>query len=98
MKSPCEKIVQELLPSIRSEIVRELAGGGLKNADIARKLGITRSSVGLYLKKRRGAKSLDKKMKIAVKKIAKQLAKENKKIEACTICRAISGKKCGWSK
>jgi predicted transcriptional regulator len=98
MKSPCERVVQELLPSIRSELVKELNKAGLKQAEIARRLVITRSAVNQYLKKTRGKKSLDKKMETVVRKLAKELLNKNKKFEACTICGIISGKKCGWSK
>ena len=96
MKSPCERMVKDILPSIRAEIVRELVKQGKTQAEISRCLEITRSAVSQYLKKTRGNKALEKKSVDIAKKIAKQLLKKGRKLETCMICNAIKKSKCGW--
>lgn len=50
MKTPCELVVSKILPSLRASVVKELSGKhGMKQSDIARKLGITQASVSQYL-------------------------------------------------
>ncbi|UCE80934.1 MAG: helix-turn-helix domain-containing protein [Methanobacteriota archaeon] len=50
MKTPCELVVGKFLPSLRASVVKELSNGhGMKQSEIARKLGITQASVSQYL-------------------------------------------------
>lgn len=98
MKTPCEKIVKDILPSLRAEIVKELDNVGMSQAEIGRVMGITRSSVNQYLKRVRGTKKLDKKIGAAIKKLAREIVQQNKKLETCDVCNAITNKRCGWCK
>lgn len=50
MKTPCELVVGKMMPSLRASVVKELSGKyHMKQAQIARKLGITQASVSQYL-------------------------------------------------
>ena len=50
MKTPCELVVGKILPALRASVVKELSGKyHLKQADIAKRLGITQASVSQYL-------------------------------------------------
>ena len=50
MKTPCELVVSKILPSLRASVVKELSGKhGMKQSEIAKKLGITQASVSQYL-------------------------------------------------
>lgn len=52
---PCEKAVVQLLPTFRSLIARELTNThGLKQVEVAEKLGITQPAVNQYLHMKRG--------------------------------------------
>ncbi len=54
MKTPCELVVGKILPSLRASVVKELSKRhGMKQSDIARKLGITQASVSQYLSETR---------------------------------------------
>lgn len=55
IKPPCEIIVQAIVPAIRSELVRQLFNvHGLKQTEIAEKLGITQPAVSQYISGSRG--------------------------------------------
>lgn len=54
MITPSEIIYWDVLPAIKKQIVLFLKYEGLKQADIAKKLKITPSSISLYLKNKRG--------------------------------------------
>jgi predicted transcriptional regulator len=50
MKTPCELVVGKILPSLRASVVRDLSKRhGLKQSEIARRMGITQASVSQYL-------------------------------------------------
>jgi hypothetical protein len=50
MKTPCELVVGKILPALRASVVKELSGKyHMKQAEIAKKLGITQASVSQYL-------------------------------------------------
>lgn len=54
-KPPCEILLQVVIPAIRAEIVRKLVTDhGLKQTEIAEKLGITQPSVSQYVSGTRG--------------------------------------------
>jgi hypothetical protein len=54
MKSPCEQIVWDILPSIRAAIAEELVKRGITQKEISRMLGITPPAVSQYVSKKRG--------------------------------------------
>ena len=56
MKTPCELVVGKIMPAMRASVVKELSNKyHMKQADIARKLGITQASVSQYLSSTRAA-------------------------------------------
>lgn len=58
MKTPCELVVGKIMPALRATVVKELSSKyHMKQADIARKLGITQASVSQYLSSSRAAGS-----------------------------------------
>jgi len=54
MKSPCEEIVWDVLPSIRAAIAEELIKRGASQKDVSKMLGITPPAVSQYISKKRG--------------------------------------------
>jgi uncharacterized protein len=54
LKSPCEQIVWDVLPSIRAAIAEELVHRGITQKEISRMLGITPPAVSQYVSKKRG--------------------------------------------
>jgi predicted transcriptional regulator len=54
MKSPCEEIVWDVLPSIRAAIAEELVKRGISQKEASRLLGITPPAVSQYVSKKRG--------------------------------------------
>jgi hypothetical protein len=54
MKSPCEQIVWDILPSIRAAIAEELVKRGISQKEVSRMLGITPPAVSQYVSKKRG--------------------------------------------
>ncbi|GAB6265802.1 MAG TPA: helix-turn-helix domain-containing protein [Methanothrix soehngenii] len=54
MKSPCEEIVWDVLPSIRAAIAEELIKRGISQKDVSKMLGITPPAVSQYVSKKRG--------------------------------------------
>ena len=50
MKTPCELVVGKILPSLKASVVKDLSKRhGLKQSEIARRMGITQASVSQYL-------------------------------------------------
>jgi len=54
MKSPCEEIVWDVLPSIRAAIAEELIKRGISQKEVSKMLGITPPAVSQYVSKKRG--------------------------------------------
>jgi predicted transcriptional regulator len=54
MKSPCEEIVWDVLPSIRAAIAEELVKRGQSQKEVSQLLGITPPAVSQYVSKKRG--------------------------------------------
>jgi uncharacterized protein len=54
MKSPCEEIVWEVLPSIRAATAEELIKRRISQKEVSRMLGITPPAVSQYISKKRG--------------------------------------------
>jgi hypothetical protein len=77
MHTPQEIDVWYILPAIRSELAFALAKRGLKQNEIADKLGMTEAAVSQYLKKKRASKvKLPSEIMAAVKVAAESLAQE----------------------
>lgn len=96
-RTPCEYVVWNLLPAIRSEIARSMINDfGLNQKETAAKLGITPAAVCLYLSDKRGI------IKIRDEKIIKEIQIFTGKIikdknidfigEICRICKIIKSK------
>lgn len=54
MKSPCEQIVWDVLPSIRAALAEELVKRGISQKEVSKMLGITPPAVSQYVSKKRG--------------------------------------------
>jgi len=93
-RTPCEYIVWNLLPAIRSEIARILINDfKLNQKETAAKLGITPAAVCLYLSDKRGnIKIIDKKIIKEIKITTKKILKDKNidiNTEICRICKII---------
>jgi predicted transcriptional regulator len=53
-RSPCEAAVWQILPTIRSEVAKELTRRGLSQMTISERLGITQPAVSQYVTSKRG--------------------------------------------
>jgi len=96
-RTPCEYIVWNVLPALRSEIARSMINDfSLNQKETAEKLGITPAAVCLYLSDKRGS------VKIKDKKILKKIHDSTENIiknentdlvkEICDICKIIKSK------
>lgn len=91
LKSPCEIVIWYVLPSVRSELAKELIKLGLSQKEVAKKLGISEAAVSHYIKGKRGKKiDLDKETRNGVKKLANEVASSdedsNLVLKTCEIC------------
>ena len=96
-RAPCEYIVWNLLPAIRSEIAKSLIKDfKLNQKETAAKLGITPAAVCLYLSQKRGnIKILDKKILLEIKISTKKIIKDKNidlNTEICRICKFIKSR------
>jgi predicted transcriptional regulator len=93
-RTPCEYVLWNLLPAIRSEVARSMLNDfGLSQKDVAEKLEITPAAVCMYLSEKRGKsniknKSILKEIKISAESIIKD---ENVDLisETCRLCKII---------
>jgi predicted transcriptional regulator len=97
MKTPCEIIVWNIVPTIRKEFTKNLIEKhGLNQRKVADKLGINESAVSRYLSGKRGILEItDDEILDEIKISANKIAKENgtKVIEEiCRICRLLKSK------
>ena len=95
MKSPCEQIVWDVLPSIRAATAEELIKRGISQKEVSRMLGITPPAVSQYLSKKRGYNvEFREDIRQAIGILADELIGEDIK-EAdlvkriCSICRML---------
>lgn len=99
MKVPCQIAQWYLLPAISAELVRELKKLGVKQAEIARMMGVTPAAISQYVKGKRGKRlsfgtEMQKKIAASAKKIATKAFDEEKLMrEMCELC--ISARKSG---
>ena len=95
MKSPCEQIVWDVLPSIRAAIAEELIKRGISQQEVSRMLGITPPAVSQYLSKKRGYNiEFREDIRQAIGVLAEDLIKEDIKgadlvKRICSICRML---------
>jgi predicted transcriptional regulator len=91
MKSPCEEIVWEVLPSIRAAIAEELIGKGLSQREVSRMLGISPPAVSQYVSKKRGCNmELGDEAKKSIEELADDLIRDRVDdlvARICGICR-----------
>jgi predicted transcriptional regulator len=93
MKSPCEEIVWDVLPSIRAAIAEELIKRGISQKEVSKMLGITPPAVSQYVSKKRGYNiEFREDIRGAIGKLADDLIE--KKVDdlvkrICEICRLL---------
>ena len=96
-RTPCEYLLWNLLPALRSEIARSMVHNfGLSQKEAAAKLEIKPAAVCMYLSDKRGKSNIKNKfilneIKISAKNIIQD---ENKDIviETCRLCKLIKSK------
>jgi len=94
MKTPCELVVGKIMPSLRASVVKELSNKyHMKQADIARKMGITQASVSQYLSSTRaaGTKMVERfpRIKVYASDIARRIAAgEDRYMWSSVLCKA----------
>jgi uncharacterized protein len=93
MKSPCEGIVWDVLPSIRAAIAGELVKRGISQKDVSQMLGITPPAVSQYVSKKRGYNiEFREDIREAIGRLADDLIQkevENLTSRICEICRSL---------
>ena len=93
MKSPCEEIVWDVLPSIRAAIAEELIKRGISQKEVSKMLGITPPAVSQYVSKKRGYNiEFREDIRVAIGTLADDLIE--KKVDdlvkrICEICRML---------
>ena len=102
MSTPCEIAVKCVLPAVRALTARELIQNfGLKQAETAKKLGISQSAISHYIRKNRGtaldlkedAEIYDEVKEIAAKIYAKENPKINLISRLCKVCKIVRKKR-----
>ncbi|MEW6009731.1 MAG: transcriptional regulator [Methanobacterium sp.] len=95
MKPPCEMVVWYVIPTIRSELAKELLKLGMKQKEISKLLDITQPAVSQYISDKRGhgIKFNDQTMAM-IKKFAHDLKEETATQQdiiprTCKICKMI---------
>lgn len=90
-RTPCEYIVWNILPCLRKKLAEALLRKGLKQKEIAEKLGVSSAAVSQYLSNKRGLmEELGKKTAREVEKSAEAILKGgNATDELCRICAII---------
>lgn len=95
MKSPCEQIVWDVLPSIRAATAEELVKRGISQKEVSRMLGITPPAVSQYVSKKRGYNiEFREDIRQAIGTLAEDLIAERVKgndivKRICAICRML---------
>lgn len=95
LKSPCELIVWDVLPSIRAAIAEELVKKGISQKEVSRMLGITPPAVSQYVSKKRGYNiEFREDIRQVIAKLADDLIEERVKgnelvQRICEVCRML---------
>lgn len=104
LRPPCETVMKESLPILRSLIVKDLIEKyGFSQVEVANKLGMTQAAISQYVSSKRGIKKSTKlekssKLKIMARQISKDIA-ENKRSDfdvtsrLCELCLGHREKK-----
>ncbi len=93
MKSPCEEIVWDVLPSIRAAIAWELVKRGISQKEVSRMLGLTPPAVSQYVSGKRGYNiEFREDIRAAISNLADDLIE--KKVDdltarICEICKSL---------
>lgn len=97
MNLPCEIIVSDILPRVRSILAKELVSRGHSQVKTARLMGITQPAVSQYLKEARSRKVSaveTPEIKGKIRRIADNLEKGgNVVLEICRLCLFLKKKK-----
>ncbi len=95
MRPPCEIVVWYVLPSIRSELAKELLNLGMKQKQISEVLDITQPAVSQYISDKRGQGiKFEPEVKNMIKDFARDLV-EGKASQAdiipkmCEVCNKV---------
>ncbi|HWQ20933.1 MAG TPA: helix-turn-helix domain-containing protein [Methanotrichaceae archaeon] len=95
MKSPCEEVVWDVLPSIRAAIAEELVKRGLSQKEVSKLLGITPPAVSQYVSKKRGYNIVFKdEVRDEIGRLADDLMQgpvEDLVPRMCIVCRMLRG-------
>ncbi len=93
MKSPCETVVWDILPSIRAAIAGELVKRGVPQNEVSKLLGITPPAVSQYVSKKRGYSiEFEEDIKASISKLADDLMDKSvgdPMPRICDICRML---------
>lgn len=95
MRPPCEIIVWYVIPSIRSELAKELLNLGMTQKQISKLLDITQPAVSQYISDKRGhGIKFDENIQNMIKILAKDLTEQNLEQSdiirrTCDICKNI---------
>ncbi len=93
MKSPCEIVVWDVLPSIRAAVAEELVKRGLAQKEVSKLLGITPPAVSQYVSKKRGYNiEFGEEIKVSISRLADDLLEkkvDNPVERICEICRMM---------
>jgi predicted transcriptional regulator len=93
MKSPCEGIVWDVLPSIRAAIAVELVKRGRSQKEVSMILGITPPAVSQYVSKKRGYNiEFREDVRESICRLAEDLIEkkvDNLSGRICEICRHL---------
>ncbi len=93
MKSPCETVVWDVLPSIRAAVAEELVKRGLAQKEVSKLLGITPPAVSQYVSKKRGYNiEFGEEIRASISRLAEDLLE--KKVDSpveriCEICKMM---------
>ncbi len=93
MKAPCELVVWYVLPTVKSELTKELINRGTTQKEVANLLGLTEAAVSQYVKGKRGGKlELEEGAKGAIANLADVIvAGEDVNLitEMCRVCGQV---------
>ena len=90
-KVPCESVVWDVLPCLRSALARRLKQKGMRQIDVADLLGVSPAAVSQYLSKKRGCGSeveetIQKELDVSSQAI---MDGESIREELCRLCRIL---------
>lgn len=101
----CEEFIKKYLPLVRAKMARELNSKGMKQQEIASRLGITQAAVSKYLDskydKRLAKMGENRALSLSIEQVAQKLQarpleKGEMATEICRVCESIY-KSCGTS-